>query len=149
MPLTEEEKAKIEEEEKYRLKAKEKAEKKPLLKQKIGCGGLILIIIIILVAYAIISGLTKTPQEKATGNARDVYEQLVMDNAITVIEEIPTYASNQTKICAYKSGYLVEDIYNAEWYVVGKTIYAVNGLAKTLTPNVDYAPAEISYQPCY
>jgi len=56
MPLTEEEKAKIKEEENYRTEARKEAERKPLLKQNIGCGGFILIIIIIIVMIVIFSG---------------------------------------------------------------------------------------------
>jgi len=64
--LTEEKKAKIKEEEKYRTEAREEAEKKPLLKQNIGCGGFILIIIIIIVIMvAIFSG---NGEKKSTGS---------------------------------------------------------------------------------
>ena len=56
MSLTEEEKAKIKEEEKYRAEARKDAEKKPLHKQNIGCGGFLLIIIIsVIVIVAIFS----------------------------------------------------------------------------------------------
>jgi len=111
---------------------------------KMGCA-VIFAFIVLIIVIAIVSGSKPpTPEE----NARKIYEQLIMDNATTVIEKIPTYAS-EGKVCAYKDGFLIEDPYNAEWYVIGNKIFAVNGLAKSLTPNVEYAPKEISYQPCY
>jgi len=106
-------------------------------------GGIIVLILII----AIISGGDKVnSQEKS---AIRIYEQTITDNVTTVINKIPTYASNQRKVCSYKDGFLIEDPYNAEWYIAGNKIFAVNGLAKSLTPNVDYAPEGISYQSCY
>jgi len=111
------------------------------------------VIIIFVIFYIALEQMDKatqkSPQQRAEENAKKVYEQLITDNAVTVIEKIPKYASIQSKACAYKDGFLIEDIYNAEWYINGNTIFAVNGLAKSLTPDIDYAPAEISYQPCY
>ena len=103
---------------------------------------------IFFVIISSIGGGEKNPQEEARKNAIEVYKQMILDNAVTVIEKIPQYAS-QSKACSYKDGFLVEDIYNAEWYVTGGKTYVVNGLAKSLTPNIDYASAEISYQACY
>lgn len=109
-----------------------------------------IIIGIVIIIVIIFGGEEKTnPQEKARKNAINLYEQMITNNVVTVLEKVPEYASNQRKVCSYKDGFLIEDIYNAEWYVAGNKIFAVNGLAKSLTPDVDYAPAEISYQTCY
>ena len=89
---------------------------------------------------------TEKNQQQAEKNAKEIYEQLIMDNANIIIDKIPKYASIESKICAYKDGFLIEDPYNAEWYIANNEIFAVNGLAKSLTPDINYTTAEISYQ---
>jgi len=77
-----------------------------------------------------------------------IYEQTILDNATNVFEKIPNYTTT-TDLCPYKEGILIEDRYSAEWYVKDSKIYTVNGIAKELTPNIEYAPNGISYQKCY
>lgn len=113
-------------------------------------GGVVVLILIL----TMLGGEEKTnpqtdPQAEVKKDAFNLYEQMIMDNAVTVIEKIPQYASSQRKMCTHKEGFLIEDPYGAEWYVAGGKIYAVNGLAKSLTPSIDYAPSGISYQSCY
>jgi hypothetical protein len=91
----------------------------------------------------------KSQQQNDEEKAIKIYENMIMDNAVTILEKIPKYSSIQNKACTHKDGFFIEDPYNAEWYVIDNKIYAVNGLAKSLTPNIDYAPAGISYQSCY
>jgi len=144
--LTEEERQKIAQEEKLRAEIRDKEEKRKQSRKAVGC----LIPILMIVAIFVLPGMMFDSKEnKQAKNATQIYERLIMDSATSVIEKIPTYARNQRKVCSYKDGFLIEDIYNAEWYVVGSRIFAVNGLAKSLTPDIEYAPIEISYQPCY
>ena len=109
----------------------------------------VIILIIMTIGLAGCGSSEKLQQQNDEERAVKIYENMIMDNAVTVLEKIPKYSSIQNKACAYENGFFIEDPYNAEWYVIDNKIYAVNGLAKSLTPNIDYAPTGISYQSCY
>jgi len=112
---------------------------------KIICAGFFAIILVIIIISFFSAIDRKTDQERIG----KIYEQIITDNADIVIAEIPLYNSVRRNVCPYRDGFLVEDSYGAEWYIIGNVIYAVNGLAKSLTPKVEYAPEEIAYSPCY
>lgn len=111
--------------------------------------GLIVLIIVMTIGLVGCGSPEKSQQQNDEEKAIKIYENMIMNNAVTVLEKIPKYSSIQNKACVYKDGFFIEDPYSAEWYVIDNKIYAVNGLAKSLTPNIDYAPAGISYQSCY
>jgi hypothetical protein len=109
---------------------------------------IIILGILIILSIVLLSSGNNDNNVSQEKKASEIYEQTITDNANTVIDKIPQYASEH-KVCPHKDGFLVEDPYNAEWYVSGNEIFAVNGLAKSLTPNISYAPEGISYQTCY
>lgn len=75
------------------------------------------------------------------GKAIKQVNSLVMDNATEIIAKSPNYYFDGTAIQNPNgAGILVTDRFSqAEWIVVGGVVYVKNGLAQSLTPNVEYS----------
>lgn len=92
---------------------------------------------LIVLTIVITASSGSSPERKAIKQVNS----LVMDNAVKIISENPNYyfdgVATQNPNGA---GMLVTDRFSqAEWVVIGGIVYAENGLAKSLTPSIEYS----------
>ncbi|MCP6719743.1 MAG: hypothetical protein KJI72_00235 [Patescibacteria group bacterium] len=67
--------------------------------------------------------------------------QLILNNAEHIISLNPNYAfSGLAERNLGGEGFIVTDSIGARWIVTASSIFADNGLAKSLTPDINYSP---------